>query len=222
MTTAKFEITLPDKAWPASVTREYPETTVRPLAHASREGTGFGLAMVTAVDLDVVIDAIREHPSILELEVIGSTGDEATIEFTTDHPLLLFSSQASGTAIQLPVTIENGVAEAEVTGSRERLSRLGEHLDALGLSYEVIYVQEYRESDAPLSKRQRELLCAAVDRGYYDSPRRCTLTDLAEEFDIAKSTCSEILHRAEGQIIKQFRENLPGVTSSQIDAPSPE
>jgi predicted DNA binding protein len=53
----------------------------------------------------------------------------------------------------------------------------------------------------------RYLLRTAVERGYYDTPRRCTLTELAEALDMAKSTCSETLHRAEGKITKQFLTN---------------
>lgn len=53
----------------------------------------------------------------------------------------------------------------------------------------------------------------AVEAGYYDTPRDCTLTDLAETVGLAKSTCSETLHRAEGQIIKQF------VAESSTDGP---
>lgn len=209
MTTAKLEITLPNIVWVAEVTREHEGVTVSPLAHVTREETGFGLALVSGSDLDPVLRDIEAHDSILEMEVIGRTGNEATIEFTTDHPLLLFSSQASGTAIKLPVKIANGVAEAEVTGSRERISSLCEHLEALGLEFTVVYVQEYREPDGMLSSRQRELICAAVERGYYDTPRGCTLTELADDFDIAKSTCSEVLHRAEGLVVKRYVDNLP-------------
>jgi predicted DNA binding protein len=43
-----------------------------------------------------------------------------------------------------------------------------------------------------------------VERGYYDTPRTCTLTELADHLGIAKSTASERLHRAEGAIIRAF------------------
>lgn len=209
MTTAKLAITVPDAAWPAAVTRKFDDVTVTPLAHVARGETGFGLALVAADNLDEVLEAVEAHPSVLEFEVIGRTENEATVEFTTDHPLLLFSSKASGTAIQLPVSFEDGVVTAEVTGSRERLSSLTQHLEALGLEFELVYVQEYSDPGGLLSERQRDLLCTALERGYYDTPRACTLTDLAEEFDIAKSTCSEILHRAESEIITRFVEDLP-------------
>lgn len=40
-------------------------------------------------------------------------------------------------------------------------------------------------------------------------PRRCTLTELAEAVDIAKSTCSETLQRVERTIVREFADDLP-------------
>jgi len=42
------------------------------------------------------------------------------------------------------------------------------------------------------------------DHPYYDTQREVSLSELANEFGIAKSTCSEVLHRAEGTIVKEF------------------
>jgi predicted DNA binding protein len=55
-----------------------------------------------------------------------------------------------------------------------------------------------------LTDRQRWLLHEAMERGYYDTPRRITLVELADELGIAKSTCSETLHRCEGRVMEQF------------------
>ena len=60
------------------------------------------------------------------------------------------------------------------------------------------------ETDHLLTDRQRTPVETAVAEGYYDTPRDCTLTELAEEVDVAKSTASETLHRAEGKIIEQL------------------
>ena len=40
----------------------------------------------------------------------------------------------------------------------------------------------------------------------YSTPRGCLLTNIAEEIGRAKSTVSEILHRAEGTIITEYVE----------------
>ena len=72
-----------------------------------------------------------------------------------------------------------------MTTTQDRLSTLGDQL---------------------LTERQQGLVRTAVDAGYYNTPRECTLTELAEIVDIATSTASETLHRAEAKIITQFVE----------------
>ena len=49
-----------------------------------------------------------------------------------------------------------------------------------------------------------DLLGTAIERGYYDTPRTCTLTELADAVGLAKSTTSEKLHRAEEKVVKEF------------------
>ncbi|MFB9804505.1 helix-turn-helix domain-containing protein [Haladaptatus pallidirubidus] len=43
-----------------------------------------------------------------------------------------------------------------------------------------------------------------MKHGYYDTPRECSLTELATSLDVTKGSLSRVLHRAEGRIIKQF------------------
>ena len=46
---------------------------------------------------------------------------------------------------------------------------------------------------------------------FHDTPRRCTLTELAKKLDVSTATASNVLHRAEEQIIKEFnRSHLSG------------
>jgi predicted DNA binding protein len=60
--------------------------------------------------------------------------------------------------------------------------------------------------------RQLQLLTMAVERGCYDTLRECSLTELTNELGIAKSTCSEILHRVEGVVIIQFVNRVANAT----------
>ncbi|UPM44485.1 helix-turn-helix domain-containing protein [Halocatena salina] len=55
-----------------------------------------------------------------------------------------------------------------------------------------------------LTDRQRRFMIKAVQRGYYDSPRECSLTDLAVTLTVSKSTASRVLHNAEETVIKEF------------------
>ena len=210
MTQATLAVTLPDHVWIQQVSTSYPETTFHVLAAVPGRDSGFALVRVIGEDAPDVVEAMNDHPQITELSLAQWGDREATVHFESSAPLLLFSSRESGMPIQHPVEIRDGVATLEATGSRERLSQLTEQLENFGLQFRVEQVDDRLHESQLLSKRQQEVVLTAVECGYYDTPRRCSLTDLAEHLGIAKSTCSETLHRAEETIVKHFVESLPG------------
>lgn len=55
--------------------------------------------------------------------------------------------------------------------------------------------------DAHLTDRQREVLRAAYEAGYYDWPRASTGEAVAEELDITSATFSEHIHAAERNLL---------------------
>jgi hypothetical protein len=55
-----------------------------------------------------------------------------------------------------------------------------------------------------LPAEQREALVAAVEQGYYETPRQVTLDELAAALDWPRSTLSYRLRRAEAQLAKTF------------------
>ncbi|USZ67237.1 helix-turn-helix domain-containing protein [Halorussus salilacus] len=206
MPTAKLHITLPERVWVHELSTANPEVDFRVLAALPAEETGVGLLEISGPELPRVVGEMERHDDIVRLDLQQASEDAALIEFETTAPLLLFTVQESGMPLELPFTIRDGQATVEVTASRDRLSSFTTQLDAFGMSFDVEYVREMVDSESLLTDRQRELLSAAVERGYYDTPRECSLTELAEEAGVAKSTASETLHRVEEKIIKQYVE----------------
>ncbi|MFC6964089.1 helix-turn-helix domain-containing protein [Halocatena marina] len=93
---------------------------------------------------------------------------------------------------------------SQITTSHERLSQLRDELDATGLTYEVVSVNQSTSPTDLLTDRQRRFMTEALEQGYYDTPRTCSLTDLADVLDVSKSTASVVLHNAEETIVKEF------------------
>lgn len=206
MPLASLAIDLPAGTWIHDSSTAHPAATVRVLAGMPGDGVGFALVELTAPDLEAVLRSMAAHDGLTDVEPLRRDDDAAILQIETSAPLLLLSAQASGVPIEPPIEIAEGVAEIEVRTSHDRLSELGEQLDRFGLSYTVEAVHDGREADSLLSDHQANLLRTAVACGYYDTPRRCSLTELADEVGIAKSTCSETLHRAEGHVIRRFVE----------------
>ena len=100
--------------------------------------------------------------------------------------------------------MQDGWLHTELTASHERLSQFTDELAAANIPYQIQSVTQSHDSNELLTDRQQEFITEAVKRGYYDSLHGCTLTELAELFDVNKSATSGILHRAEGRIITDF------------------
>ncbi len=206
MPRATITLTVPEEVWIGSISRAHPDVRFRILAALPDGDRGVALAEITAADLEGIVRAIEAAEAVSDLQIMQRQEDTALIQFETTRPMLLFPVQTSGVPLELPFDLQDGQAVWELTASQERLSRLGEQLDAFGIEFTVDRLQSYIEPEQLLTDQQERLVRRAVELGYYDTPRCCTLTELAEKLGMAKSTCSETLHRAEEAIIKQFVE----------------
>jgi len=209
MTQARLVVELPDGPWAADVSREFPAATLRVIAALPGDGPGFALVWITAPDVAPVLDAMESHPSVTEMSVVNQADNEATVQFETSAPLLLVAAKRSGVPIEMPIEITDGEATIDVTGAHGRISELGRQFGELGLEFRVKHVRERLQTSQLLSETEQDLLLRAVEAGYYDTPRTCSLTDLADRVGLAKSTCSEALHRVEEIAVKRLTEDLP-------------
>ncbi len=219
MPRTRLRLTIPTDVWIGRISQNHPAARFRILAAIPDGETGVSLAEITAPEIPTVLAAFESADEIDELELLQSNENQVLLQFETSEPLLLFPVRDSGIPLELPFEIQDGEAVWELTASQSGLSRLGDQLEAVGIDFTVDYVKQHVEPDQLLTERQRRLVQAAIDHGYYDTPRECSLTELAEILDIAKSTCSETLHRAEEKIMKQFVQENPGTPpkDAQID-----
>jgi predicted DNA binding protein len=218
MATAKLEITLPEGIWIRDISVRHPEATFTVPAVLGEDETGIGLLEVKAPDVETVLADIEAAEGVTSVDPLRLTETDALLQFETSEPLLLMSIQQSGIPLEPPVTVVDGTATLSVTAPRDRLSELADQLEAFGMTFEVQHVRQTVDSADLLTQGQREIVTRAVELGYYDTPRDCTLTELAADLGVAKSTASERLHRAEEKVVKEFLADSPGIDPEQSRA----
>ncbi len=103
--------------------------------------------------------------------------------------------------------MRDGGLHTELTASHERLSQFTDELATADIPCEILSLTQSPDPVELLTERQRQFVTEAIERGYYDSPRGCTLTEFAGAFDVNKSAASGILLRAEGRIIREFMKD---------------
>ena len=209
MTWVQFRIGLPEGTWLADVSREHPDTTFRLLGVVAEDGVGYALVTVVAERREAVLDELKSHEGVDHVDLLGDEEYESTVHVTGEVPRFIAAARRSGLPVEPPVEVVDGGADLGVAGDHDRLSALGRELAAADVAFDVELVGRYDDATSILTEAQRDLVLAAIEEGYYDTPRRCTLTELAETHGIAKSTCSETLQRAEEKLMKRFVEELP-------------
>ena len=94
---------------------------------------------------------------------------------------------------------------------REELRSLIDDLRSVGATVSVEWLvsgsgaAETTEIDVSrITSKQQETLEAALDAGYYETPRRTDLSELAESLDISESAASQRLNAAETKLVKSY------------------
>jgi predicted DNA binding protein len=100
---------------------------------------------------------------------------------------------------------ESGWQLRVLFSDRDSLSRTYEYCREAGLTLDIRSIYELddgREGRFGLTEEQQDTLEAAFKRGYFDVPRKITLTDLAGELGISHQALSERLRRGEKSVLK--------------------
>ncbi|WP_436908896.1 helix-turn-helix domain-containing protein [Halosimplex marinum] len=106
----------------------------------------------------------------------------------------------------------DGTVRLTAVGPAEKLQTAVEEMPE-GMDAEVLEVGEYdaRRLDAggDLTDRQFEAVVAAVDCGYYETPREGSVEDVGDRLDCAPGTAAELLRRAERSVMRNVVSTGP-------------
>lgn len=189
----------------AALSTDHPDAEIALLTSCSTADGHVTLAEITGLNRDVVCRHLDDDPDVRSYEVIHADDRRLVVQFLQEsEPAPGRAGRETENPPPFPMRIRDGWIVSEATTTHDRLTRFTDELEAAGVAYELLSITQSTDPRELLTDRQRELVERALERGYYDSPRRCSLTDLADELNVNKATASGILHRAEGAIIAEF------------------
>lgn len=172
-------------------------------------GTGISLTEIHS-GLDRYRAILDESPYVIEST---ATGDEAGFVYTHFElddlsRRLLAYRRGSELMIDMPIQHgRDGSVRVTLVGEESAFTDAFDDLPA-EVDLDLLEMGEYdpgvEQLFARLTPRQREVLAAAVDAGYYDDPRAATHDDLAADLGISPSTVGEHLRKIEARVFSAF------------------
>lgn len=205
LTVCRLRLSLPEKMWITLLNRKYPEATTSVVGQlvADRERTLVDLKVHSGTPQDWAATIIS-LPEVLSVDKLGSAGLTSTLRVTfKTHPLY----QAFNTLNlmwRLPAPVRDGVIHIAMVGSDESIRKMVEMWRAHHLEVRIDSVRHTEEeSKALLTQRQEYIFRKAMTAGFYDVPRRVTLSDLSRSLGLAVSSLSEIMAIVEKKMLEK-------------------
>lgn len=212
-TTDEVDVTFSAMQWNLDGDREQLET--RLLAEAG-----------TRDQLDRGLATLRDHGNMTECVTLKKRDGVATIRTVIEETNAMGVVKDHDGYITGPFRIEAGTEmwhvgfDDEATADRA-LSELDDHNDvvvegrsdlALAELFDLIEnagaAYGFLDGCRGITETERRTLEVAVEEGYFETPRRASLQDLADEFGISKTAVSMNLRRAERKLVDATVESL--------------
>ncbi|MDI9642150.1 MAG: helix-turn-helix domain-containing protein [Archaeoglobales archaeon] len=122
-----------------------------------------------------------------------------------EHPCLIAPVFLRSGALITKMRVEDSELIWSIVCDDESFLKLMEALESAEIEYEIIYKGRL-ESEDTITLREEEILKIALQKGFFDYPRKIRLEELAKQLGMAPSTLSEIMRRGQKKILQKFFE----------------
>jgi PAS domain S-box-containing protein len=207
----RIVVEFPEDVWLTEASRRFPTVNfeIQSLLPASLLSDTPGLFInnalvrIASIEWPQILDIVQTHPSLLSLHKWDIKEGEVLINIKVKDSFIMRSLIESECILKYPITVQDGKGTWEIISPRKKIDALLELFDDIGIVYSIASIGALKkeEGQLALTKRQELVLEKALALGYYELPRRITLTELAEKLNIAKSTLSGILRRISKKLV---------------------
>ncbi|WP_331232441.1 helix-turn-helix domain-containing protein [Natronorarus salvus] len=156
---------------------------------------------IYGADSEAVLDAFYDKPGVLNIELVDSIDESVLMRAEWDYEvhgikrgifesgLTLLSASGSSDEWRFELRAPDRVSLSAFQSYCQE--------NCIGVELTRLYTLSERRTDREygLTEPQLDGLTLAFDRGYFDSPRRTTLEELADELGVSRPAVSDRLRR---------------------------
>ena len=197
----RIKVRLPEGHWSGDVSRLRPEAILR-IEETMPLSKGRGTAKLSSS-----IDLAKELASHLGIEEVRDLGvNRYEVDIAPKGGGYIKPIRDTGVIPQSPFEVRDGWVDWTIECVAQKAFQLVQNLKDSDIPYQVVSTRS--TNSRMLTSRQRTIFDAAMNEGYWESPRRITLTKLAGLLGVSKSTLSVQLHKIEGVVLNSYADKV--------------
>ena len=197
----RIEVRLPEGHWAGDVTRSHPSAVLRIDEHMPlQKGRGTAKASCS----EDIVSTVGSHAGIEEVRTLGK--QQFAVDIIAGGGGFLKPLLRVGVIPHTPFEVRDGWVDWTIACAQGKVRALVAGFNEENIPYRLVSTRGV--SSRMLTPRQRLVFDAATQEGFYDVPRRISLTALAAKLDVAKSTLSAQLQRIESTVMHAFADEV--------------
>ncbi|MFC7079793.1 helix-turn-helix domain-containing protein [Halorussus caseinilyticus] len=162
-------------------------------------------------DFDAFESGVEDDPTVADYCLLADLGDRRLYRVTLSESVA--ERMTHSVAVERDITFLDVTADTTESRVRARVPNrdaLCAYRDAcreMGFPFRLVGIYDESETNADgqqygVTTPQREALVCALAAGYFDVPRRTTLTELAEDLGISDQALSARLRRGQASLVE--------------------
>lgn len=200
----KLKIEIPKTKWLATFNEKFPSFSFNILSKfLLDQNTGNTLIQIKGTPIERFLKEFELKSKPPTYQILFKGKDLLILNVKTKDPWILNALIKTEMLINYPIKIKKGNIHIEAITERLKVDKFLSELERHKIFYSIVSIGYYRPS-ALLTERQEEILRYAYDKGYFEVPRKISLTKLSIELKISPSALSEMLRRINRRLTKDF------------------
>jgi len=204
----KLRISIPKSKWLAQITKNYPNLIIKILSnYLLDKNTGFLLLQIEGVNIKGFNSDLQHDKLALSQQILFSGNDFIIINVKEDDPWVLNTLIKTELLFTYPIIVKDAKLNVDIIAERKKIDHFLNELEKRGIQVEIRSIGYYQKK-VILTKKQKEVLKKAYKFGYFEIPRKISLTHFAKKLQISPSALSETIRRINQKLTQNFLENL--------------
>ena len=207
----------PPHSWIKRVATNFP-VVVRVIdcrSIAKKEGVQELFEITCPADLsEKVVDFLRHDDYVYDVDIVKGKPGRIIGSLKTKKCTACRTFAGANCYLVSASSKPDGKLEWTLLGSDTMVKTLLKELENAKVVAKVLKVSQLQDEEE-LTARQDHILQIALEKGYFEFPKKIDLRQLAKTLEISPATLSEILRRGQKRVLQEHFKGRPSVLARQ-------
>jgi predicted DNA binding protein len=161
-----------------------------------------------------VVDFLRKDDYVYDVDIVKGRPGRVIGSLKTKKCTACRTFAQADCFLVSATSKPDGKLEWTLLGSNTMLQSLLKDLQKADVEALVLSVSKLEE-EQELTARQEYILQIALEKGYFEFPKKVTLRQLAKILEVSPATLTEVLRRGQKRVIQEYFKGRPSVLARQ-------